>query len=307
MKQFSQEVITICPNEIPENLLWLPETNNIIIAEEEQEKVSMHLESSDFIVCVDGSNKERYGDFIASLLPNYYDKTLQIDHHKDHEFFSKYAWEEPNKISTTYLIYQWAKYFVEKNIISWNKELIYCLFTGIKTDSMDFTTPRVNGDVLRTVAELVDLGVKPYVVNYYVNQQDNFNLLKLQSFIISQRSEVWEEYKTVFAYTLYEDLQKYNLREADFSAGRVASILLSAKDVYLTIVAKESEDGYFRISFRSLGSVPANIIANHFGGGGHRNAAGANVKMTIDELKQQIKSVLPKIKEFIQDNQYMEL
>jgi phosphoesterase RecJ-like protein len=50
--------------------------------------------------------------------------------------------------------------------------------------------------------------------------------------------------------------------------------------------------GEVRISFRSDGSVDVNRVAGVFGGGGHKNAAGARMKGELADVREAILSVL---------------
>jgi Exopolyphosphatase-related proteins len=67
---------------------------------------------------------------------------------------------------------------------------------------------------------------------------------------------------------------------------------LDISGIAVSIFARE--DDVIRISFRSVGDVPVNQLANElFGGGGHKNAAGAHYTGTLDEAIQIIKEALP--------------
>jgi phosphoesterase RecJ-like protein len=70
--------------------------------------------------------------------------------------------------------------------------------------------------------------------------------------------------------------------------------VLSIGGVKLAILFKELSDGRSKASLRSKGEVDVNVLATHFGGGGHRNASGIVLNKTVDELKEL---VLEKINE----------
>ena len=68
--------------------------------------------------------------------------------------------------------------------------------------------------------------------------------------------------------------------------------------VRVSILLTQVNPGLTKISFRSKpasaeqDATDVNELANHFGGGGHRHAAGARLDMNIDEAKAVILSVL---------------
>jgi phosphoesterase RecJ-like protein len=57
----------------------------------------------------------------------------------------------------------------------------------------------------------------------------------------------------------------------------------------------ELDNGECKMSFRSKGDVPANAMAEEFGGGGHLNAAGARTENeTLETLYNKIVAVVKK-------------
>ena len=53
----------------------------------------------------------------------------------------------------------------------------------------------------------------------------------------------------------------------------------------------EAGDG-FRVSMRSRGAVDVSMIAERFGGGGHRNAAGCSVSGALASVRAELSRVL---------------
>jgi phosphoesterase RecJ-like protein len=51
---------------------------------------------------------------------------------------------------------------------------------------------------------------------------------------------------------------------------------------------KESSPGVYRTSLRSKGDVNVAKIAEQFGGGGHRNAAGCTLTGELAEIEQKL-------------------
>jgi phosphoesterase RecJ-like protein len=60
------------------------------------------------------------------------------------------------------------------------------------------------------------------------------------------------------------------------------------------LLVQEVAPGEIRLSFRSDGSVDVNAVAARFGGGGHKQAAGARVKGDLRAIHDQALQVLDK-------------
>ena len=60
------------------------------------------------------------------------------------------------------------------------------------------------------------------------------------------------------------------------------------KDIHAVAFFKEIAPDSFRISLRSKGGVDVNRVANVFGGGGHKNAAGCTLNGPYAEVRRKL-------------------
>jgi len=68
----------------------------------------------------------------------------------------------------------------------------------------------------------------------------------------------------------------------------VVETLRSLEHVELAILFKELDRGATKVSFRSAGEVDVNRLAGRFGGGGHKNAAGALIKQPMGAVVEEV-------------------
>src|SRR5262249_7815054 len=73
---------------------------------------------------------------------------------------------------------------------------------------------------------------------------------------------------------------------------------LTVGDVEAVAFFRELPNDTFRISLRSKNRVNVARVAEHFGGGGHNNAAGFTIKATFDKLSRE---GLAKLKEAVEN------
>jgi phosphoesterase RecJ-like protein len=68
------------------------------------------------------------------------------------------------------------------------------------------------------------------------------------------------------------------------------AMLLSVKDVEVVLFFKELEGGATEVGFRSShqSSVDVGALAERFGGGGHKKAAGATIGEEISVVRQKL-------------------
>lgn len=87
-----------------------------------------------------------------------------------------------------------------------------------------------------------------------------------------------------------EDYKRYDLKSGDTEG--LVDYALSIKDISLAAVLKEKDDTVY-LSLRSIGDLPANLIAKkYFNGGGHKNAAGGVSHLSLVETVDRFEKIL---------------
>ena len=87
-----------------------------------------------------------------------------------------------------------------------------------------------------------------------------------------------------------EDLSKYRLQVGDTEG--LVNHALSIRGVICAILLKEQED-FVKISMRSVGDFPVNVLAGrYFNGGGHRKAAGGSLRETLSQVVERVDRLL---------------
>ena len=76
----------------------------------------------------------------------------------------------------------------------------------------------------------------------------------------------------------------YNIMDEAKNASLISKVTRS-------ILVRE-EKNQINVSLRSVGDVPVNKIAELFGGGGHKNAAGCEFDVPLKEALERLKKVL---------------
>lgn len=92
-----------------------------------------------------------------------------------------------------------------------------------------------------------------------------------------------------------DELNRFHYTKGD-TEGLVNRPLAIPGVVYSAFLREE--DGYVKVSMRSLGNFPVNeVCREYFGGGGHLNAAGGELPGTLENAAELFRSLLPTNKE----------
>ena len=88
---------------------------------------------------------------------------------------------------------------------------------------------------------------------------------------------------------LQEELQKFNYKVGDTEG--IVNIPLQIENVNKSVLVREDKT-QIKLSFRSQGDVPVNTMAEKFGGGGHKNAAGGESNQSMEETLDKLRRTL---------------
>ena len=128
---------------------------------------------------------------------------------------------------------------------------------------------------------LIDIGINAVKPGFTICFWQSIGYLFMSFFlVIMHRLVVLEACKTAYFAISAADLKKFDLKTGDTEG--IVNYALSLKNIVLAALIMEKEDR-IKISFRSIGEFPVHTLAKaHFGGGGHKNAAGGNSDLTFE-------------------------
>ncbi|MCL2099811.1 MAG: DHH family phosphoesterase [Oscillospiraceae bacterium] len=223
------------------------------------------IKADTLVVVLDVNNPEYFES--EAIFKNAY-KTAVIDHHrKTGEFTSEpdIVYIEPSASSTSELIAEILEQSLSPGELL--KEEAELLFAGIILDTKSFS----KNTGTRTFAAAV------YLRGEGANPEEALNLFKTDAdeFIKEARFESnIRIYKNMIAISIYEEEAEIS----DKTAGaKAADRMLGIDGVEASFVIFKIGDEV-HISARSLGKINVQLILEALGGGGHFNAAGAQVK-----------------------------
>ena len=228
-------------------------------------------------------------DLLSSI-----NNVIVIDHHRRSENVIKNAlliYIEPYSSSTSELITELLMYFNENVHLS--RLEATALYSGIVVDTKNF---RVNTGVrtFDAVSYLRRCGADPEAVHYLFRTDYEANLAVGKA-IASSRF-----YKEGLLVAVCPE----NTANIQATSGKIADDLLCIENVRVSIVFFKLKDNLIGVSARSTGEVNVQVIMEHFGGGGHQNVAGTQVKdRDLDDLKADIVNTTLKYMREVDENE----
>lgn len=240
------------------------------------------------VVVVDCSAPERLGH-LANEIEGL--TTVIFDHHSSGEQFGTYRYIIPRSVSTTLIIMQVYKAL---DIVI-TEEVAEHLFFGFATDTGFFKFINAyRGETLRMAAELVDLGVSPNMMNTKMTGGKNLSYVKYLGKLID-RSEAHFGGKLMTSCSFLTDNGQFITTDKPSDA--LYTMLLSIKGVQVVLFFKELSEGTTEVGFRAShqSHIDVGALAERFGGGGHKKAAGATVQQPIEVVQKNLIAAVEKL------------
>lgn len=214
--------------------------------------------------------------------------TVNIDHHVSNHRFGQVNWVDPKASAVGEMIYRLYKAFGVRP----RREEARCLYVSIVTDTGSFryrsTTPAVH----RIAADLVETGVSPLRVAQDLYECHSPRDLQFLGAVL-QGLKSTAGGKAAWLEIPRGLFQRF--RPGSEIVDELVNYPRSVQTAEVAFVLRQPKaDGKIRISFRSKGRVDVNLIARHFGGGGHKAASGCTFEGTLPQARRQVLSVVRK-------------
>ena len=311
-----KHVSVIVPNAFPDFLAWLPKADEDIIYESRRAEADALLEQADLVICTDFNEPKRIGSLGDKLL-SLTCRKMMIDHHLHPSDFPDLTLSYPSSPSTCELVYrlitclspitnspQGVPYPISNSPqgvqypIPNIQDIATCIYTGMMTDTGNFSFNSNYPEMYQIVGELVSLGVNKDEIYNRVFNAYSADRMRLMGYCLYQKMRIFPEHHTALIYLSRKELYRFNFQSGD--AEGIVNLPLQIKDIHYSCFMREDKVNptevalaggsktKIKISLRSQGNRPVNVFAKDiFGGGGHANASGGEYYGPLPEAVQR--------------------
>lgn len=211
--------------------------------------------------------------------------TVNIDHHSTCEHFGTINWIDPTASACGEMIYNLCKAIGGRI----SREIAECLYMALVTDTGSFHFPNTTDRTLKVASELIKAGVKPAKISEAVYNSYPWSRIELMSKVLGTVKRDSSGRVAWMRQTL-EMRESSGMSDGDNNG--FVNIPLAAKEVAASVYMREVRPQFYRVSLRSKGDINVARIAERFGGGGHKNAAGLRIEGDWDDCERIIVNAL---------------
>ncbi|MDY0197369.1 MAG: bifunctional oligoribonuclease/PAP phosphatase NrnA [Tenuifilaceae bacterium] len=281
LKELGLEAEMILPNDVPDFLAWLPGANGIIKYSKQKEEAKRLLANADIIFSLDynGSSRlEKLSDDFARAKGI----KILIDHHPFPSDEFNYTLSDTNVSSTAELVFEFAIALKGQQLIT--PDAAMCIYTGIMTDTGSFSYGCSNPRTFEIVAQLVKMGIDIETAQQNVYNTFSEGRMKLLGYALANKMKVYPKHRAAYISLTKKELKQFGYRIGDTEG--LVNYPLSIKNIVFSALFIENTN-HVKVSLRSRGNFPANLISEKvFNGGGHKNAAGGKSFTTLAETEE---------------------
>jgi phosphoesterase RecJ-like protein len=284
LRAMGKTVSVINCDPVPDNLSWL--NRDGLFQTYDSVVHDAVIAAAGAIIVVDLNDVSRVRQMASPVRANAA-YTMVVDHHLEPRAFADGYLLDQQACATAEILYT-----LFEDWVGIGADIAAGLYTGIMTDTGSFRFERTTPRVHRIAARLLEAGVDPALVYRRVYDEYPAGRSVLLGRVLAGMQTVCGGKATILR-VAQRDLAETGCTLQDLDS--LVNYGLGIRGVEATVMLTELP-GAVKLNFRSRGSTSVHALANSFGGGGHRFAAGATVEgATVDEVHARLLAALPAV------------
>lgn len=289
LSRLGKRVQVIMPNAFPDFLAWLPGSDKVMAYDHMTEASVRTIGRSDLMICMDFnavSRLERMADDVA----NHRAPIIIIDHHLHPDAQVDLLVSDPEASSTCEMVF--CLLYQLGGMEAFDFDMASCIYCGMMTDTGSFTYNSNRPEVFYILSLLLSCGIDKDLIYRRVYHNFSESRLRLEGYILYEKLDYDALHHTALFTLTRDEMARFDFKKGDTEG--IVNLPLQIKGTRLSISLREDPDqGLIRVSLRSVDDFPCNQMAkDFFNGGGHLNASGGSLDMTMDEAVRQARRAI---------------
>ena len=239
-------------------------------------------EGSETIVSTDVASPSMLPEAFKGLLGGI---ALRIDHHGSATSFTDSELVDPHSASCAELVWD----VLSLMGVQADRSIAEAVYVGTSTDTGCFRYANTTAHTFETAAVCAAAGARFYELNQELFETNTLGRLRMQGWIVDHMRMLEGGKMAVCAIprTVEEEL---GVTQDDMD--NISSFPRTVAGVCVAATLRESAEGDTKLSVRAVPGYDAARVTEKFGGGGHKGAAGASLKMPLAEAALAVEKAM---------------
>jgi phosphoesterase RecJ-like protein len=242
-------------------------------------------ERPDVMVTFDCGSLGRLGELAECALAAR--DLVVIDHHLTNDGYGTINVIDPDAAASAVVVRRLA------DRLGWGleRDAALCLYTGLVCDTGRFQYDNTTPEVFSLAEELAGFDLPIGAVNRQLFEQHRLAYIKLAGRAL-ERAVFDADRRFVATWVTADDLDRHGVGLEETEG--LIDLVRRTSEADVSCVLKETPDGT-RVSLRAVSDFDVGQVAETFGGGGHRAAAGFTSDRPVSEVLEEIRRRLPTV------------
>lgn len=278
LEALGKHVRIVNAHPTPPNFAFLDPQKKIQQLGRDIDKESLH--DVDVLMVLDTSawaQLGKMGDVIRSTSA----KKIVVDHHVSEDDLGAEPFKNTAAEATGRLVFEAA----EQLGVTLTEPIATPLFAAMATDTGWFRFGSTTPTTFAVAGKLVAAGARPEAIYRLLYEQDTLARLQLRGRILS-RAKTELDGRLIHTAVMQEDFAATGALPIDTEDA--INLTLGVAGTEVAVIFVEQQSGGFKLSFRSRCDVDCSQLAEQFGGGGHKAAAGAFINETFEAASAKV-------------------
>ena len=210
---------------------------------------------------------------------------LRIDHHASATSFTDCELVDGGSASCAELVWD----VLEEAGVTMDKAIAEAVYVGVSTDTGCFRYSNTKDHTFATAAACAKAGARVYELNQELFETNTLGRLRMQAWIVDHMKMLRGGEMAIVAIPKAVE-EEIGVTEDDMD--NISSFPRTVAGVCMAATLRETADGDTKISVRAVPGFDATKVTVRFGGGGHKGAAGASLKMSLEEAAKAVEAAM---------------
>ena len=210
---------------------------------------------------------------------------LRIDHHSAATSFTDCELVDGGSASCAELVWD----VLEEMGVSMEPALADAVYVGVSTDTGCFRFSNTTAHTFAVAAKCAQGGARVYDLNQTLFETNTLGRLRMQAWIVDHMQLLSCGSLALVAIPRAVEAE-LGVTEDDMD--NISSFPRTISGVCMAATLRETKDGDVKLSVRAVPGYDATKVTVKFGGGGHKGAAGASIKLPLEEAVKAVSEAM---------------
>ncbi|HYO26117.1 MAG TPA: DHH family phosphoesterase [Lacipirellulaceae bacterium] len=281
LESLGKRAVIVNADEVPEHIAFMDPQRRVRVLGASADAES--LRELDAAIVVDTSAWSQLGS-MAEVVRSFPGARAVVDHHVSQDDMQAVVLKDSTAEATGRLVLEFAEYLG----MGVTEEMAAALFAAIVTDTGWFRFSSVSAQTFEALGRLVAAGADPQRTFAQLYEQHSLARLMLRGRILNHVQQECGG-RLLWTYAAAEDFAETGALKTDTEDSINMLLAVGGVEAAILFVELGVEGGpVTKVSLRSRGPFDARAVAEKFGGGGHRAAAGVTMNGPRHEIQRAI-------------------